>query len=190
VKITDLVNPLILVEEDYLGALKAELQGTDDLSVARFALPEKIQTEMKGVIDPTGRSVTFVSSEKTLSAEPATISHTESGVAQVTFGIGTNAAPLVVSVVNDRLFLRNGIHRAFLLAQLGYTEVPAIVVREAAIPAFFSLAYPAFTPTVLALSRPPLLTDMLDERLTVKVPLLRTRKVVRITVDDLLLPID
>lgn len=190
VNVADLVNPLVLIDGEYLDSLRAELQGTDELDLVRFALPEKIRTHVRGMIDPSGRSVIFISNEKTLGVQPLAVSNTDLGGAQVTLGIVTNPGPIIVSSVGDRLVLRNGIHRAFLLASAGYSQIPALLIREDALPSFVESAYPAFTPSVLALGRPPLLMDFLDDDLTVGVPMLRTRKVVRITVDELVLPVD
>lgn len=190
VRIDQLINPLVLIDFEYLESLKPELAATDDLSVVRFAIPETLAVPVKAIADPTQRNITFVSNQKTLTVSPMQVTPTAQGT-EVKFIVAGNLSMLMVANHSGRLILRNGIHRAFLLATMGVKTVPCILVdEEGPIPNLPNIAYPTFTSTVLAQPRPPLLVDFFDPELCLQVPLLRTHKLIRISADETIIPID
>lgn len=63
---------------------------------------------MRAAADPTRRSLTFVSSVKGLTVSAAQVSQTPVGT-EVRFFVGANLNLILVSIIQDRLVLRNGI---------------------------------------------------------------------------------
>jgi len=190
VRLDQLVNPLVFLDFEHLDSLKPELPATDDIEVARFAIPKTLVTHVKAIGDPTQRNITFVSNEKTLTVSPMQVRQTPEGT-EVKFIVGANLSMLIVANCSDRLIIRNGIHRAFLLAKMGVEIAPCILVKEIGpIPNLPNAAYPTFTSSVLALPRPPLLLDFFDPELCLEVPLLRTHKLIRISAEETIIPVD
>jgi hypothetical protein len=185
----ELITPLLIIDYEYVEALRAEMKGEDELSTANFAAPRLVTTEIKGAVDTAQRSFTCVSTEKTLNVGGLRVQEIPGTGLEVTFVVTSAAAMIMVSQVGERLYLRSGIHRAYLLASMGKKKIPCILVRESQVSAL-AAAYPCFAPSVLAQPRPPLLRDFLDERLALTVPLQRTHKVVRIAAQDFTVPVD
>jgi hypothetical protein len=184
-----LVTPLVFIDGEYLDGLKPELQSTGDADVVKFCLPSVGGVQVRTVTDIAMRSVIFLSSLKTLTVSPISVRQIPEGT-EVRFVIGANISMVLVSMVGDRLIIRNGIHRAYLLALLGLKEIPCILVKEGAVPSLFTTAYPSFIPQVLMLSRPPLLTDFANPQLTLEAPLQRTNKMIRISAEETILPVE
>jgi hypothetical protein len=185
-----LITPLVLIDYELLDSLKPELPLIDEIHIARFALPAQIAVPIKAMLDPTMRSVIFVSNDKSLTVSPAQVQQTPMGTA-VTFIVGASGSALVVASNSGRLILRNGIHRAFLLASMGVKSSPCILVKEEGpIVGPPSLAYPTFINAVLASPRPPMLADFLNPDLTLQVPLQRTHKLIKISAEETIIPID
>lgn len=189
VRIQDLISPLVYIDHEYVEELRPELASLDDDDVAKFALPETANLPVKAVLDPTMRNVHFISINKTLSIGPAQVVNTGGGV-EVRFFVGANLSAITVSKFQDRLILRNGIHRAYVLARLGVTEIPCIFSPEDTLPNLMMTAYPAFIPQTFLLPRPPMLLDFFNEQLCLQVPLQKTRKVVKISAEETILPVD
>jgi hypothetical protein len=190
VPLDQLVSPLVLIDYELLDSLKAELPLIDEIHVARFALPQEVTVPIKAMLDPTMRNAMFVSNDKTMTVSAARVQQTPLGTA-VTFLVGASGSALIAANYSGRLILRNGIHRAVLLATMGVKSVPCIVVKEdGPIVAAATVAYPTFTDAVLALPRPPMVTDFLNPDLTLQVPLQRTHKLVKISAEEIIVPID
>jgi hypothetical protein len=189
ISIDSLTNPFVFIDYELLEDLKPELTGTSPIEVARFAFPEFVSTPMTMVGEPTQRTITFVSPQKTLTVSNARVRATPEGT-EVSYVISANATGIVVSETGDRLILRNGIHRAFLLAQLGFKEVPCAYIKESVAVPFVSAAYPTFAPGVLVQPRRPLLTDFLRPELCLQAPVRRSHKVIRISADETMIPVD
>ena len=184
-----LVNPLVFIDNEFLDNIKPELQSTEPIDVVKFALPTQISAEVKAVTDPSMHNVYFVTNLKTLTVGPAQILQTPVGT-EVKFLINSNLSITLVSALQDRFIIRNGIHRAFLLARLGIKNIPCILVEEESLPNLVTSAYPSFTPVTLMQPRPPLLVDLFNDKLSIEVPLLRTNKVIRILAEESILPVD
>jgi hypothetical protein len=190
VQLDQLVSPLVLIDYELLDSLKAELPIHDEINVARFALPQRITVPIKAMLDPTMRNAIFVSNDKAMTLGEARVQQTPFGT-EITFVVGARGSALIAANYSGRLILRNGIHRAFLLASLGVKSAPCVVVKEEGpiVAAAATLAYPTFADVVLALPRPPLVTDFLNSDLTLQVPLQRTHKLIKITAEEMIVPI-
>jgi hypothetical protein len=190
VRLDQLVTPLVLIDYELLDSLKAELPLLDDIHVARFALPQQITVPIRAMLDPTMRSALFVSNDKTLTVMPAQVQQTPLGTV-VTFLVGISGSALIAANHSGRLVLRNGIHRAFLLASKGIESAPCVIVKEdGPISSQATSAYPSFTDSVMALPRPPMVKDFLNSDLTLQVPLQRTHKLVKVSAEETIVPID
>jgi hypothetical protein len=189
VPVNQLVNPLVYIDNDYVESIKPELQSCEPPDVAKFALPSTVLVHAKGVKDPTLHNVTFVSSSKTLTVSAAQIRQLPEGT-EVRFLIANNLALTMVTAFQDRYIMRNGIHRAYLLARLGVRNIPCVVIGEEGLPSLLTSAYPAFVPGMLMQPRPPMVVDFLNDNLVTEVPLLRTNKIIRIVAEEWILPVD
>ena len=188
VPVDHLIMPLTLIDYEYVEQLKADLTGTEPDAIARFALPLEITVQGKTAIDPSGRAINFISPQKSVSLGPITVNPIPGVGLEVRLSIVGTPQLVIVGNVAGRLYLRSGIHRAYLLASMGVKEIPCILREETQVPVTLS-AYPAFAPHILALPRPPLLRDTLDPTLTLLVPLVRTNKVFRISAEELIIPV-
>jgi hypothetical protein len=184
-----LITPLVFLDGEYVESLKPELQSSREIDVIKFALPSVTAMQVRAVMDTSMRSVTFLSSIKTLTVSPCVVTQTPDGT-EVKFIVGANLSMILVSLMGGRLIVRNGIHRAFLLGKLGIKNIPCILIREEAIPTLLTSAYPAFIPSVLMLPRPPLIVDYDNPRLSLEAPLQRTQKIIRIAAEESVLPMD
>jgi hypothetical protein len=188
VPIEQLITPLTLIDYEYVEELKATLTGTESRDLASFAVPKQLQIQAKTAVDPSGRSINIISTQKMLTVGPLIVSPLPGLGFEVKVNIVGTPQLILVSHVAGRLYLRGGIHRAYLLASLGVKEVPCILIDEGQIP-FVMGTYPTFAPHILALPRPPLLIDTLDPTLTLLIPMVRTNKIIRISAEELILPV-
>lgn len=185
---SSLITPLALIDQEYVDIIRLELEGDSDVAVAKFAMPESIQVPVKAAVSPDNRNVVLVSRQKSLTVSGLGLQQTPLGL-EVRFLLTSGAATITVSRVGGRLYLKNGIHRAFVLASLGRTEIPCVLVHESQYSPTSS-AYPSFSPTVLTQPRPPLLADFFDEGLSARIPMQKTNKVIRIAAEDMIVPTD
>jgi hypothetical protein len=185
----DLVGVIPLIDCEYVEQLRAELIETDELSVAKFSIPEVMNASIRAGVEAPGRAANFVSDIKTMTISGVRLQEAPGVGVEVKYLVSNAATFVLASRVGDRLFLRSGIHRAYLLASLGLKTIPCIVVNESQIP-LLSGGYPAFSATALTLPRPPLFKDYFDESLSLTARLQRMTKVIRITAEEFLVPVD
>jgi hypothetical protein len=188
ISIDVLTNPLVYIDYELLEDLKPELSGTSALEVARFAFPEIASLPIMMVGEPTQKTVTIVSRQKAIAVSNVRLRPTPEGT-EVSYVITGNPSPIVVSDLGNRFVIRNGVHRAFLLAQLGMREIPCILLNEHGAFPFVTSTYPTFAPNILLQPRQPLLTDFMRPELCVQAPIRRTHKVIRISADETLIPV-
>ena len=189
ISIDTLTNPFVFIDYELLEDLKPELTGTSPIEIVRFAFPETMTMPITMVGEPTQKTVSFVSRQKTMSVSNVRLRSTPEGT-EVSYLIAANPQAVVVSDIGDRFILRNGIHRAFLLAQLGVKEIPCICIKETGSMPFVTGAYPTFAPGVLVQPRQPMLTDFLRPELCLQAPMRRAHKVIRISADETMIPVD
>ena len=87
-----------------------------------------------------------------------------------------------------RWFLRDGYHRAFALLRGEVFHVPAVVVRARTLAELGAIGPQFFPEPILLSQHPPLVTDFLDEALTVTYERPRTVKTLRISMHESLAP--
>jgi hypothetical protein len=187
--VEQLITPLTLIDYEYVEQLKATLVGTSPRDVAAFAFPQQYPVNAKIAMDPSGRAINFISAEKSVALTPFTLTEIPGVGFEVKATITGTPQLILVSHVAGRLYLLSGVHRAYLLASLGLKEIPCLLIESDQIP-FVTGVYPTFAPHILALPRPPLLIDTFDTSLTLRVPSVRTTKIIRISAEDLILPVD
>lgn len=184
-----LVTPLALIDCEYVEQLRAELPDNDELSIAKFCAPEVVAVPIKAGVEQPGRTVSFVSSHQTMTVGGIQVEQIADGGIQIKYLVTNAATMVIVSRVGNRLYLRSGIHRAYLLASLGMKDIPCIAVTENQITPLAS-GYPSFSPAALAQPRPPLFSDYFDAKLSLTARLQRMNKVIRITAEEFLVPVD
>ena len=184
-----LINPLVWIDLEYAEELRAELTGLDELEILNFAIPRQIRLGTRLAIDADGTGISVVSRQKLFAVTPPIINQIPDAGFSVTFNVIATPQVILVSKVNGRFYLRNGMHRAYLLLASGIKYIPAVIVEEKALMQIVT-SYPAFSTEVLLMERPPTLADLLDENLIATIPLQRTQKVVRISTEEMILPVD
>jgi len=183
-----LVTPLALIDYEYIENLRPELQGEDEMAIARFTLPQQLALQIKAAVDLNRRSASLVSRDKGVLVAGPQLHQTPSGI-EVRFLITGGSAIIVVTRIGSRLFLRSGIHRTFLLASLGLKRIPCVVVDEKILSPISS-SYPSFSNDVLTHTRPPLLRDFFDTSLSLTATLQQTNKIIRVTAEEVVLPVE
>lgn len=189
VDISSLINPLVWIDLEYVEELRAELVGTDDEDAIRIALPTELQITTRIAVDPDGRGVSLVSQQKQVAISAPIIAPLPNIGLTVTFNIIGSPQLILASRVNGRLYLKNGMHRAYLLASAGFRSVPVVIVDGAVLTPIATM-YPSFNVETLEMERPPVVADLFANDLTANIRILRTKKLVRIRVDETLLPVD
>jgi hypothetical protein len=189
ISIDTVTNPFVYIDYELLEDLKPELEGTSPLEIAKFAFPESVTAPITVIGDPTQRTITFSSRQKSMTVSNVRLRSTPEGT-EVSYLIGANSSGIVVSDAGDRLVLRNGIHRAYLLAQYGVKEIPCVYFKDRNPMPVVTGAYPTFTPGVLVQPRQPLLVDLLRPELCLQAPVRRTHKLIRISADEIMIPVD
>jgi hypothetical protein len=184
-----LVMPLTMIDEEYVEQLRGTLTGTTAEDIVRFSIPDKVKITMSTALDPSGRSASVLTTEKTVTFAPMAVHQIPGVGVEVRIVVIGTPQLILVTRVAGRLFLRSGVHRAYLLASLGIKQIPCLVSEEDRVPLVVGI-YPAFAPNVLALPRPPMLRDMFDQSLTTRIPIVRATKVLRVTADEFMVPND
>lgn len=184
-----LINPLVWIDLEYVEQLRAELIEADDLGAIKVAIPTALSVNARIALDADGRGVTIISPQQSVAVMPPMVGQLPGIGMTVTFNVIGTPQMILASRVKGRLYLRNGMHRAYLLASVGIQQIPVIIVDEAALSPVMTI-YPAFNLEILEAERPPVIADMFDENLIAKVQMLRTKKVARIRVDEMMLPVD
>lgn len=189
VLVEQLINPLTMIDFEYVDELRASLPNTTPNELARFALASHLAIQLKTNIDASGRAVNVVSGARTLTFGQITVNQLPGLGIEVKVPILATPQFIAVTKIGDRLCLRNGMHRAYLLASLGIKEIPCVLNDEEQMPTVVG-PYPTFAPHVLSASRPPLLKDMFDPTLTRKIPVAKTTVLLRVAADTIALPRD
>lgn len=184
-----LINPLVWLDLEYVEQLRAELTDKDDLGAIKVAIPTDLHVSARVALDADGRGVTVISPQQSVAVTPPIIGQLPGVGMSVTFNVIGTPQLILASRVSGRLYLRNGMHRAYLLSSVGIQLIPVVVVDETVLSPIMT-AYPAFNLETLESDRPPVIADMFNEDLITRVQILRTKKVARIRVDETMIPID
>jgi hypothetical protein len=106
---------------------------------------------------------------------------------QISVVVASGANLMQVRQHGDRYALANGYHRAYALRKRGVEMVPVVLIS---VPSVNELAPGPgfFGPQLLASARPPLVADFADDELATTTDVRAMMKVVRVTVESLLVP--
>lgn len=189
VDVASLINPLVWIDLEYVEELRAELQGADDLDSIKFAVPTQLNLATRVAIDADGQGVSLISSQKTVAVMPPIVGPAPGFGIAITFNVVGTPQLILASRVNGRIYLRNGMHRAYLLASLGSHSVPVVIVDENVLNPIATM-YPSFNNQILEMERAPVIADMFNDELVASVRTVRTKKVSRIRVEEVLIPVD
>jgi hypothetical protein len=89
-----------------------------------------------------------------------------------------------VALYNGRWFLRDGYHRAYALLNAGIERLPSVIVYARSLAELGADKRWFFPESVLFSSRPPRVTDFLNPDLIVEYDRPRTRKTIRLTIEE------
>ena len=106
--------------------------------------------------------------------------------------IGFPSQYINVIQAGSRLILNNGTHRALALLQKGVTRVPCVVQRAGTLDELLVVAMPEVIQNAahfLQVPRPPLLRDFLDPKISRHLPVPRTQKCLKVTIETELVEI-
>ena len=98
--------------------------------------------------------------------------------------VHTGGAFLEVALYNGRWFLRDGYHRAYALLKAGIERVPSVIVYARSLSELGADRPWFFPESIFFSSRPPRVTDFLNPDFTVEYDRPRTRKTIRITIEE------
>jgi hypothetical protein len=189
IDMASLINPLVWFDLEYIEQLRAELVGTEEVDTIRFAIPKELNVTTRIAADADGRGVSLISPQKQVAVMAPEIEQVPGIGMSVKFNIAGTPQLILASRVNGRYYLRNGMHRAYLLASLGIQHIPTVIIDEPILTPTATM-FPSFNNEILEASRPPVLADMFADDLTARIQILRTTKVVRIRVEEMLFPVD
>jgi hypothetical protein len=183
----ELINPLQLIDLDYANYLQKGLPSQpNEMDAVLFAVPQQINVSVQATVDATSATIITRFQELALSAiEPQFLA--EEGFV-IRFKVSPFPQYILVGEHEGRYYLRAGMHRAFVLARAGVSEIPCVLVRNSGVPSITG-PYPTYPAQVLSLARPPKLIDALDERFAVKTAFQPTRRLLRISAQDFAIPI-
>ena len=188
VRATALINPLMIFDTEFAEFLRPELEGKPgDATAIEFAFPPRVNVKVQTLSD--ARSATVITKFHQFSLTDVRADVVQEAGIEVCFSINPIPQLIIVTEVNGRFYLQAGMHRALVLAQAGYTEIPCAVVKGA-VPPTVTGPYPTYGPNVLRQSRPPLLLDTFDPTFSLSIKYRRTNKVLRIAAEDFSIPVE
>lgn len=185
---SELINPLQLIDLDYANHLANEIPSEPNESDAMvFAAPPKLNINAQAFSDANSATVITRFQEFHLSAIER---HVDPDVGlNIQFKISPLPQYILVIEQGGRYYLRSGMHRAFVLARAGLQRIPCFLARNVEIPSIVG-PYPVYPMNVLELPRPPKLLDALDHRLVVRTAFQQTRRLIRISAEDIAIPVN
>lgn len=163
-------------------------------SLFSFCLPETTSlTTLTGAIDQDQKGITFSSLNPNLrignclgtdvefAAVPGAPGRKEKFIG---FAINFGVTFVQIAEYGGRWFVRDGYHRTYGLLRRGVYSIPSIFVRARNFQELGAAAAGFLPYEILFGERPPLLTDFLDDAVSVSTNQKATRKVVRITAEE------
>ena len=188
VKTTALINPLMIVDTEFAEFLRDELPDAEsEASSVLFAFPPKVNVRVQALSD--SRSATVITRFHQFSLSDVGSEIVDGSGIEVRFTVSPIPQLIIVTECEGRFYLKAGMHRALVLAQAGYVEIPCFVICEDNAPAV-SGPYPTYSQQVLKQKRPPLLLDALEQSFTSRIKYRRTNRVLRIAAEDFFIPVE
>lgn len=182
-----------VIDAERAGTLVPDMAiGLDAL--VDLCLPSSRQQLLEGSFDVAQMTFTATSLDPNLRVagfEIARLAGADGEDSRQVVGFRLHAGPSMVQLAeyNDRWMVRDGYHRLYELLRRGIRQVPCFVVKArtfeetgAGRPGFFGYE-------TLFGRRPPLLTDFLDDELSVRAEMRVTMRVVRIRAEEFAAPI-
>jgi hypothetical protein len=94
-----------------------------------------------------------------------------------------------VGEYRGRWFLRDGYHRAYELLRAGIAQVPAVIVRARTLAELGPVGDWFYAEEILFGERPPMVTDFLEDEMTIEYARPRMLKTIRIMVEESFAPV-
>ena len=157
---------------------------TDEAALVELCLPKNPGSEARIGFSPDadGRGFTFSSPNPNLRLQGSQMID-----GTVTFGVGLGSPYLAVASYQGHYYLHNGNHRAVGLLARGVTTLPAVVFEVPTYDIVGGVGNPLFSHAVLTATTPPLVTDFLDDTVTIKSSRPRTQKILRLHADEFMI---
>ena len=182
----ELINPLQLIDLDYANHLANEIpENPTEHDAMVFAAPERLNINAQALAEE--RSATIITRFQELYL--SSIEHVQSDVGfEMRFKVSTLPQYILVIEYEGRFYLRSGMHRAFILARAGLQRIPCFLARNVEMPAIIG-PYPVYPNEVLQLARPPKLLDAFNNLLAVKTDYQQTRRLLRVSAEEIAIPV-
>ena len=157
-------QPTVNVEE--ASARVAHLDAMNTVAIAEVTIPLPKQSMLPVSFDPTKNAWILSSANPNLRVSGNFNGEVQPGMAGIGFAVELSTSYLQVAGVNGRYFLRDGYHRAYGLLAAGINVVPALVHDYATIEDV-GMPIGLLSPITYLGNKPPLLTDYLDDTVSV-----------------------
>lgn len=161
----------------------AGLDLSDPSVLFSLCLPDPSVAALAGTADLDQKGISFLSGNPNLRVMGGT-STVLNGFPFYGFTVGYGLPFLQVVEYEGRWFIRDGYHRCYALLRRGVTEIPCLFVRAANILQFGGVAPQFFIWDTIFGSRPPYLTDFLNDDVTATVRRQASGKVIRIVAQE------
>jgi hypothetical protein len=180
------------IDEAYALESVGNISGSETAKALEIALPiERTPKNVMSQIDPVAKSISVFSHNIDLRVHgPA--QGQDPNTKRLTFGfqVGWGTPMITVAHLSGRYILKNGYHRVLGLRKRGFERVPALVF-EATRLEDTGANRPGFAGTELLTSaHPPNMADFYAEGVSVSLNLRPVTKVLRITAEEFLLPVE
>ncbi len=188
----------VVVEEQAIE--RANAVSTADLqNLFKFCLPDVSEgVNLAGALDQNQKGITFSSLNPNLRVGnhlildidvPAGAGAPGRKEKFVGYSINFGSQFVQVAEYNGRWFVRDGYHRTYGLLKRGVDRIPCIFIRARSFEELGAAAPGFFSYEILFGERPPLLTDFLDDAVSISAKQAAIRKVVRISAEEFVIGI-
>ncbi|HEY6251129.1 MAG TPA: hypothetical protein VI685_14310 [Candidatus Angelobacter sp.] len=161
----------------------AGLNLNDPAVLFSLCLPDPSAMTFSGTADPDQKGISFSSPNPNLRVVSGKTAMVD-GLPFYGFAVGYGLPFLQVVEYQGRWFVRDGYHRCYALLQRGVSKAPCLFLRAANVLQFGGIAPQFFISDILFGSRPPFLTDFLDDNLAATVTRPASGKVIRIVAQE------
>jgi len=151
-----------------------------------WASPDADAEDLKGAFDKDGKGVTISSANPNLRVAPVQnlVTPGPAGGRFLGFQVVFGTRHLHVAEYRERLFLKDGYHRAYGLLARGITHVPCVYEKVEHFQAVHGGGVTLIAPEHILGDRPPRVIDFLDDQVSTTVEQQFFRKVIRIRAEE------
>ncbi len=188
VELRSLVAFQKFVDVDFCDQLGWASKGMESAATLKACIPERFPLETLLHVNPQERSITFISRQLNPTIIGLAVAKGDDGNPVAQFTLGSNANYLQAVQYRGRVLLKNGYHRAYAMLAAGVTYAPCILMEGRGLLDTGAAREGFFGEHLLYSGRPPLVRDFLNDAVAQDIRLRGVKKVVRIRVDETVLP--